>query len=194
MQRGVLLLASQHGSSSRSILVSQDLFHHAAVVRCVYYVWCLQHHIQYLETQPTDHEVLRLGLENLINISYVEDTEVFKTCLDYWNMFVADIYTSSCQASLTAAGLAGAAGAAGDGSGFAFGSPGGVAAAAGTNGAVPGSNRKALYAGVLSKLRALMINRMAKPEVGGCEALSTCCGVLHCRGVAACPPCMHGSV
>jgi exportin-1 len=46
--------------------------------------------------------VLRLGLENLINISYVDDTEVFKTCLDYWNVFVADIYTSSCQASISA--------------------------------------------------------------------------------------------
>jgi hypothetical protein len=62
----------------------------------------LQHHIQYLESQPADHEVLRLGLENLINISYVDDTEVFKTCLDYWNVFVADIYTSSCQASICA--------------------------------------------------------------------------------------------
>jgi hypothetical protein len=26
-------------------------------------------------------------------------------------------------------------------------------------------SRKALYAGILSKLRALMVNRMAKPEV-----------------------------
>jgi hypothetical protein len=65
-------------------------------------LFVLQHHIQYLESQPADHEVLRLGLENLINISYVDDTEVFKTCLDYWNVFVADIYTSSCQASLAA--------------------------------------------------------------------------------------------
>jgi exportin-1 len=67
----------------------------------------LQHHIQYLESQPADHEVLRLGLENLINISYVDDTEVFKTCLDYWNVFVADIYTSSCQASISATAGAG---------------------------------------------------------------------------------------
>jgi exportin-1 len=75
----------------------------------------LQHHIQYLESQPADHEVLRLGLENLINISYVDDTEVFKTCLDYWNVFVADIYTSSCQASLAA--TTGAGGCTGGGSG-----------------------------------------------------------------------------
>lgn len=31
------------------------------------------------------------GLEILIAISYVDDTEVFKTCLDYWNMFAADV-------------------------------------------------------------------------------------------------------
>lgn len=61
-----------------------------------------QHHIAFLEASPGDHEVLRLGLENLIAISYVDDTEVFKTCLDYWNVFVADIYTSSCQASMAA--------------------------------------------------------------------------------------------
>eukprot|EP00882_Tetradesmus_deserticola_P001199 GHRQ01001297.1.p1 GENE.GHRQ01001297.1~~GHRQ01001297.1.p1 ORF type:complete len:1084 (+),score=646.45 GHRQ01001297.1:232-3483(+) len=123
----------------------------------LFYTGFFKHHIQYLEGQPADHEVLRLGLENLINISYVDDTEVFKTCLDYWNVFVADIYTSSCQASLAATTGAGVAG---DGS-FSFASPGGSAA----NGvAGSGGSRKALYAGVLSKLRALMVNRMAKPE------------------------------
>jgi hypothetical protein len=58
------------------------------------------------------------------------------------------------------------AGGSGDG-GFSFGSPAGAAA----NGAVSAAgNRKALYSGILSKLRALMVNRMAKPEVR-----------LHCR-------------
>jgi exportin-1 len=68
----------------------------------------VQHHIQYLETQPGEHDVLRMGLENLIGISYVEDTEVFKTCLDYWNVFVADIYTSQCQSVIAQGSLAGA--------------------------------------------------------------------------------------
>lgn len=68
----------------------------------------LQHHIQYLETQPAEHDVLRMGLENLINISYVDDTEVFKTCLDYWNVFVADIYTTQCQSVIAQGSLAGA--------------------------------------------------------------------------------------
>lgn len=114
-----------------------------------------------METQPAEHEALRLGLENLINISYVDDREVLKTCLDYWNVFVADVYTTQCQASIAAtSGLVDAAAAAGDG-GFSFGSP---AAANGV--ATQGLARKQLFSGILSKLRALMINRMAKPEVG----------------------------
>jgi exportin-1 len=33
-----------------------------------------------------------LGLEYVINISYVDDTEVFKVCLDYWNTFVLELF------------------------------------------------------------------------------------------------------
>eukprot|EP00879_Flechtneria_rotunda_P028493 GHRR01030614.1.p1 GENE.GHRR01030614.1~~GHRR01030614.1.p1 ORF type:complete len:828 (+),score=284.83 GHRR01030614.1:400-2883(+) len=115
----------------------------------LFYTGFLKHHIPYLESQPAEHQVLLLGLENLINISYVEDTEVFKTCLDYWNMFVADIYATQAHAFVGAA-------ASGD---FSFATPGATA-----NGVAPGSQRKMLYTGILSKLRALMINRMAKPE------------------------------
>ena len=71
--------------------------------------------------------------------------QVFKICLDYWNFFVPDVYAS------VTTGLA-------DGSAsFAF------------AGAVPppgpaAAGRKALYREVLSRLRLLMITRMAKPE------------------------------
>ena len=75
---------------------------------------------------------------------------MFKICLDYWNFFVPDVYAS------VTTGLA-------DGSAsFAF------------AGAVPppgpaAAGRKALYREVLSRLRLLMITRMAKPEeVRGC--------------------------
>lgn len=37
---------------------------------------------------------MRAGLDMLINISYVDDTEVFKSCLDYWQLFVAEIFAS----------------------------------------------------------------------------------------------------
>jgi exportin-1 len=44
-----------------------------------------------LEKDAESQQNLVWGLEILIAISYVDDTEVFKTCLDYWNMFAADV-------------------------------------------------------------------------------------------------------
>ena len=70
--------------------------------------------------------------------------QVFKIALDYWNFFVPDVYTT------LSTGLADANAA------FAFGGP-----PAGGNAA---KGRKQLYAAVLSRLRLLMISRMAKPE------------------------------
>ena len=37
-----------------------------------------------------------MGLDYLLKISFVEDDEVFKICLDYWNFFVPDVY-SRCE-------------------------------------------------------------------------------------------------
>ncbi len=42
-----------------------------------------QAHIGILETPETQAQLLA-GLEYLVNISYVDNTEIFKTCLDYW--------------------------------------------------------------------------------------------------------------
>lgn len=97
-----------------------------------------------METQENQPQLIA-GLELLIQISYVDDNEVFKTCLDYWNYFVPDIYSTT----MDPAGQ------------FSFGSN-------------PAAHRKALYAKTLSNLRLLMISRMAKPEeasglpTGGC--------------------------
>lgn len=82
-----------------------------------------------------------MGLDYLLNISFVDDDEVFKIALDFWNYFVPDVYAS------VTTGMADANAA------FAFGSP--PPATAG---------RRQLYASVLSRLRLLMISRMAKPE------------------------------
>jgi CRM1 / Exportin repeat 2 len=68
-------------------------------------------------------------------------TQVFKITLEYWNFFVPDVYSSVSTLDVNAP--------------FAFGGP------------VAPSNRKALYAAVLSRLRLLMISRMAKPEEVG---------------------------
>lgn len=50
-----------------------------------------QAHIGALEASPEDHAALLAGLQYLIDISYTDDTEVFKTCLDYWNFFVPEV-------------------------------------------------------------------------------------------------------
>ncbi len=68
--------------------------------------------------------------------------QVFKITLEYWNFFVPDVYSSGSTLDVNAP--------------FAFGGP-----------QAP-SNRKGLYAAVLSKLRLLMISRMAKPEEVSC--------------------------
>eukprot|EP00850_Spirogloea_muscicola_P001269 SM000004S15139 [mRNA] locus=s4:1467240:1477373:- [translate_table: standard] len=118
-------------------------------------------HIQVLEAAP---EPLLFGLDYLIYISYVEDTEVFKVCLDYWNVLVCELFQSECsmeatlpptplglQASLYLLQLDATVGL--------------VVSAPMTNG-IGGqmSPRKQLYSGPMSKLRLLMISRMAKPE------------------------------
>ena len=133
----------------------------------------MQAHIPILETTDEGKQALLMGLEYLVNIAFVDDEEVrrisylvyismfnaslldlqdewgvltvcwggeqvFKITLEYWNFFVPDVYSSVSTLDANAP--------------FAFGGP------------VAPSNRKALYAAVLSRLRLLMISRMAKPE------------------------------
>ena len=109
--------------------------------RVTQFCLCLQAHIGPLEASEQGRLALLAGLDYLINISFVPDDEVFKITLDYWNFFVPDIYSS------VTTGLAD------NNAPFAFG------------GLSPQeSGRKALYQAVLSRLRLLMISRMAKPE------------------------------
>ena len=81
------------------------------------------------------------GMDYLIQISFVPDDEIFKICLDYWNYLVPQIYADvkieKAQANAAWAPF-------------------------GTQLSQP--TRRQLYAGILSKLRLLMITRMAKPE------------------------------
>mmetsp|Transcript_36522 Transcript_36522/g.81303 ORF Transcript_36522/g.81303 Transcript_36522/m.81303 type:complete len:1073 (+) Transcript_36522:318-3536(+) len=97
-------------------------------------------HITLLEGTPENQQALLVGLDYLVSISYVDNIEVFKTCLDYWNYFVPDIYASACAVDPNVV--------------FSF-APMGVQQP---------PRRKQLYAPILSKLRQLMICRMAKPE------------------------------
>lgn len=55
----------------------------------------MQAHISIMEEGSDNQQALILGLQYLVNISYVEADEVLKICLDYWNLFVPDVYTTS---------------------------------------------------------------------------------------------------
>ncbi|KAL0358804.1 UNVERIFIED_CONTAM: protein EXPORTIN 1A [Sesamum angustifolium] len=109
-------------------------------------------HIRVLESSQENISALLLGLEYLINISYVDDTEVFKVCLDYWNSLVLELFEAHHNLE----------------------NPAATANMMGLQMPVlPGMvdrlgsqimQRRQLYAGPMSKLRLLMICRMAKPE------------------------------
>ena len=104
-------------------------------------------HIALLEQGgPEAQQALLVGLEYLLAISYVEEVEVFKVCLDYWNLLVFDLYQSENALEPQQPSL---------GSQFSF-AP------------LPPSPlnqpRRQLYAAPMNKLRLLMIARMAKPE------------------------------
>ncbi|KAG4135856.1 hypothetical protein ERO13_D08G242900v2 [Gossypium hirsutum] len=109
-------------------------------------------HIRVLETAQDNISMLLMGLEYLINISYVDDTEVFKVCLDYWNSLVLELFdahhnmdnpaVTANMMGLQVPLLPGMV----DGLG------------------APLLQRRQLYATTMSKLRMLMICRMAKPE------------------------------
>jgi exportin-1 len=108
-------------------------------------------HIRVLESTPEVVSLLLAGLEYLINISYVDDTEVFKVCLDYWNSLVLELFDAHHNSD----------------------NPAVSASLMGLQPFLPGMvdglgsqvmQRRQLYSHPMSKLRGLMINRMAKPE------------------------------
>ncbi|XP_047329646.1 protein EXPORTIN 1A [Impatiens glandulifera] len=108
-------------------------------------------HIRVLESSAENVSMLLMGLEYLISISYVDDTEVFKVCLDYWNSYVLELFGAHHNLD----------------------NPAMTANMMGLQMPFPGIvdgigsqllQRRQLYAGIMSKLRLLMICRMAKPE------------------------------
>ncbi|XP_020230039.1 protein EXPORTIN 1A isoform X1 [Cajanus cajan] len=138
--------AYSHGSSEEQAFI-QNL--------ALFFTSFYKVHIRILESTQENISALLLGLEYLINISYVDDTEVFKVCLDYWNVLVSELFEppQRCMVNTAVA------------------SPNmiGLQVPVMPPGMVDGLGsqllqRRQLYAGSMSKLRMLMICRMAKPE------------------------------
>ncbi|XP_055376671.1 exportin-1 [Condylostylus longicornis] len=86
------------------------------------------------EAQYVEH--LQRALLCLVMISEVEDVEIFKICLEYWNSLVDDLYSSDPYAGNQCNQFA----------------------------KRTVLSRRRFYADILSKVRYIMISRMAKPE------------------------------
>ena len=100
-------------------------------------------------TAATNPSLLQGAMHLLVNVSAVEDQEVFKICLEYWNILASDLYHTECQfqpPTQSALVL----------------SP--IPPHAQTALSPTASPRRQLYSPVLSKLRNLLVSRMAKPE------------------------------
>ena len=82
------------------------------------------------------------ALQYLLLISEVEETEIFKICLEYWNALAADLYRESPFTIPPAPMFMSKTGAVSSSS----------------------SQRRLFYQAVLSRLRYIIISRMAKPE------------------------------
>ena len=96
----------------------------------------LKDHGQLIEKNVEYRELLHDSLNYLVLISEVDDTEIFKICLEYWNVLAAELYRETPFAN----------------------SP--ILLCLRNE---PPARRQT-YQQILSKLRRIMISKMAKPE------------------------------
>eukprot|EP01041_Mallomonas_annulata_P009489 gene9489-19720_t len=101
-------------------------------------------HLKIIEKniQPEHEIAVKTALMLIVRVSEVNDEEIFKTCLDFWQIFCKDLYNTTAQ-------FRAAAGA--NSSNFLF-------------GRLQMNNTVSQYDDILHRLRHVMIDRMAKPE------------------------------
>lgn len=97
----------------------------------------LKEHGQLIERNAELESSLVDTMTYLVLISEVEETEIFKICLEYWNTLAADLYRESPYTAVNPLFF---------------------------NKTVIEVPRRTIYTPVLSKVRRIMISRMAKPE------------------------------
>lgn len=111
----------------------QNFIQNLALFLCTF----LKEHAMLIEQKPELQNNLLEALHYLVLVSEVEEKEIFKICLEYWNALAADLYrenpfsTSHSPLMLSQQSM---------------------------------PPRRQLYLPVLSKVRLVMISRMAKPE------------------------------
>ncbi|KAI4324875.1 hypothetical protein MLD38_030321 [Melastoma candidum] len=135
--------AYAHGSSEEQAFI-QNL--------ALFFTSFYKYHIRVLESSQENITSLLLGLDYLISISYVDDTEVFKVCLDYWNALVLELFEAQNNIDNPAMTT--------NMMGLQMPLIPGMVDGLGSQLLL----RRQLYAAPMSKLRLLMICRMAKPE------------------------------
>ena len=108
----------------------------------LFFTGYFRQHLAMLQV-PAHHNVLLQGMAYLVQISRVNDVEVFKICLEYWNRLAGELYDEECRVAPQQGNL--------------------LVLSPAVNGGAP-SLRKALYGPVLTNLRTVMISQMAKPE------------------------------
>lgn len=111
----------------------------------LFFYACLEKHLSYFEANGIRDEIISAHFY-LVKISLVDDKEIFKVCLEYWNKLVCDLFKE-----------------------FPFAAGGGGNAQMTESALLLGplvqtNSRRAMYAEVMSQLRHVMINRMVKPE------------------------------
>ncbi|KAJ2845074.1 Karyopherin transporter, partial [Coemansia brasiliensis] len=98
-------------------------------------------HLSLVENSAS-REVVIQAHQYLLRISQVDERELFKVCLEYWNLLVRRLYDSCRESS--------------------FGGSGGLLNLNG--GEMPADIRRQMYSGILTGVRYVMISRMARPE------------------------------
>ncbi|CAK8692305.1 exportin-1-like [Clavelina lepadiformis] len=111
----------------------QNFIQNLALFLCTY----LKEHGQLVEKDEFRSDLLN-ALEYLVKISEVDETEIFKICLEYWNSLCAELYRENPF------------------------SPGTTIPISNSDTIIPA--RRQIYLSILSKVRLVMISRMAKPE------------------------------
>ncbi|KAI8321969.1 hypothetical protein GQ54DRAFT_297658 [Martensiomyces pterosporus] len=110
----------------------------------------LSSHLRLVESSATRDDVIQAH-QYLLRISQVDEREMFKVCLEYWNVLVRGLYEDGrTQPFSPSMGL------------LNLGSSNG---SNGANGAALSAElRRQMYSGVLTGVRYVMISRMARPE------------------------------
>ncbi|CAF4523559.1 unnamed protein product, partial [Rotaria magnacalcarata] len=99
----------------------------------------LKEHGILIERTPDLKETLLEALQYLVLTSEVEEVEIFKICLEYWNILSAELYREVPYQQMAPSYLR-----------------------TGNSNNVP--TRRQFYSVILSKVRRIMISRMARPE------------------------------